>query len=57
MKNIYRNIQPAQFIVGVGSLVDLQIFRQRLLRQVAVFPKVTNFMFVHRKSPLAIIMD
>ena len=51
MKNRNRNIQIAQFIVRIGRLVDIQQLRQLFLREVFIFPQVTNTQRKHINHP------
>ena len=46
-----RNIQSAQFIIGIGRLMYFQKLGQAFLIQVFIFPQVTKSILIHNNHP------
>jgi len=47
VQDIDRNVQSAQFVIGICGLMDLKMVRQSGLLQVMVLPKVPQSVSVH----------
>lgn len=55
VEDAHGDVQPAQLVVGICGLMDLEHFGQILLLQVPVFPQVPESVCIHVDHPCLIM--